>query len=141
MFGDMQSDLHFTDDMSKQFKDNLDMIVKSQLLKKIIGRTTDTEYMVCMNILGALRYAIRWVLHFRNMCIVGGDEFVDTLCGLNIILPLKQLLYRVSLCWSFQLEFRRSLRRPRRKEDDRLQSLLPAVLAVDDHLVRLAASL
>ena len=59
MFGDMQSDLHFTEDMSQQFKDNLDMIVKSQLLKKIIGRTTDTEYMVCMNILGALRYAIR----------------------------------------------------------------------------------
>lgn len=141
MFGDMQSDLHFTEDMSKQFKDNLDMIVKSQLLKKIIGRTTDTEYMVCMNILGALRYAIRVVLHFRNMCIVGGDEFVDTLCRLNIILPLKQLLYRVSLCQTFQLEFRRSLRRPCRKENDRLQSLLPAVLAVDDHLVRIAASL
>lgn len=98
MFGDMQSDLHFTEDMSQQFKDNLDMIVKSQLLKKIIGRTTDTEYMVCMNILGALRYFLRLALQCRNMCIVGGDEFVGTLCGLNIILPLKQLLYRVSLC-------------------------------------------
>lgn len=97
MFGDMQSDLHFTDDMTKQFKDNLDMIVKSQLLKKIIGRTTDSEYMVCMNILGALRYSLRLEFYCRNMCIVGGDEFVGTLCGMNIILPLKQLLYRVPL--------------------------------------------
>lgn len=31
------------------------MILKSQLLKKIIGRATDNEYLVCMNILGALR--------------------------------------------------------------------------------------
>ena len=64
MFGDMQSDLHFTDDMTNQFKENLDMIVKSHLLKKIVGRTTDSEYMVCMNILGALRYWFCTEPHF-----------------------------------------------------------------------------
>ena len=31
------------------------MVVESPLLKKIIGRATDSEYLVCMNILGALR--------------------------------------------------------------------------------------
>ena len=59
MFGDMQSDLHFSDDMTEQYKENLNMIVKSQLLKKIVARATDEEYMVCMNILGALRYVLK----------------------------------------------------------------------------------
>lgn len=58
MFGDVQSDLHFEDNLENQYKSNLDMILNSQLLKKIIGRATDNEYMVCMNILGALRYLI-----------------------------------------------------------------------------------
>lgn len=56
MFGDVQSDLQFEDNLENQYKSNLDMILNSQLLKKIIGRATDNEYMVCMNILGALRY-------------------------------------------------------------------------------------
>ena len=57
LFGDVQSDLQFTEDMNNQYKANLDMILNSQLLKKIIGRATDNEYLVCMNILGALRYS------------------------------------------------------------------------------------
>ena len=28
------------------------------------------------------------------MCIVGGDEFIKQACDLNIILPLKNLLYK-----------------------------------------------
>ena len=56
LFGDVQSDLQFTEDMNNQYKANLDMILNSQLLKKIICRATDNEYLVCMNILGALRY-------------------------------------------------------------------------------------
>lgn len=58
MFGDVQSDLQFEDNLENQYKSNLDMILNSQLLKKIIGRATDNEYMVCMNILGALRYLL-----------------------------------------------------------------------------------
>ena len=57
LFGDVQSALQFTEDMNNQYKANLDMILNSQLLKKIIGRATDNEYLVCMNILGALRYS------------------------------------------------------------------------------------
>ena len=35
LFGDVQSDLQFTEDMNNQYKANLDMILNSQLLKTI----------------------------------------------------------------------------------------------------------
>ena len=90
----MQSDLKFVDGSEAMYKANLDMIVNSPLLKKIISRTTDSEYLVCMNILGALRYKFVLKLIDRNMCIVGGDEFIKTASDLNIVLPLKNLLYK-----------------------------------------------
>ena len=55
LFGDVQSDMKFSEDLNNQYKENLKMVVESPLLKKIIGRATDSEYLVCMNILGALR--------------------------------------------------------------------------------------
>lgn len=63
MFCDMESDLNFSDDMSNNYKSNLELIMKSNLLKKIIARATDNEYLVCMNVLGALRYSMH---HTRN---------------------------------------------------------------------------
>ena len=45
------------------------MVIKSQLLKKIIGRLTDNEYLVCMNILGALRYECAVVL-IIEICVL-----------------------------------------------------------------------
>ena len=30
----------------------------------------------------------------RNMCIVGGDEFIKVACECNVMLPLKNLLYK-----------------------------------------------
>ena len=47
--------MKFSEDLNNQYKENLKMVVESPLLKKIIGRATDSEYLVCMNILGALR--------------------------------------------------------------------------------------
>ncbi len=55
MFGDIQSDMNFSDDLSSEYKSNLEMVTKSNLLKKIISRATDKSPLVCMNILGALR--------------------------------------------------------------------------------------
>lgn len=55
--------MNFSDDMSNNYKSNLELIMKSNLLKKIIARATDNEYLVCMNVLGALRYLMR---HLRN---------------------------------------------------------------------------
>ena len=55
MFGDIHSDLKFTEDISSEYKANLEMVLKSQLLKRIIARSADDEYLVCMNIIGALR--------------------------------------------------------------------------------------
>ena len=69
LFGDLQSDLKFSEDLSNQYKENLALIVNSPLLKKIIGRATDSEYLVCMNILGALRYAI-FSLFIVGICVL-----------------------------------------------------------------------
>lgn len=33
-------------------------------------------------------------IYYRNMCIVGGDDFIRILCEQNIIVPLRNLLYR-----------------------------------------------
>lgn len=35
------------------------------------------------------------VIHYRNMCIVGGESFIGKICEMNVILPLKNLLYKV----------------------------------------------
>lgn len=69
LFGDLQSDLKFSEDLNNQYKENLAMIVNSPLLKKIIGRATDSEYLVCMNILGALRYA-NFTLFILGICVL-----------------------------------------------------------------------
>lgn len=88
LFGDLQSDLKFSEDLSNQYKENLALIVNSPLLKKIIGRATDSEYLVCMNILGALRYSI-FSLFIVGICVLSaGDDFI-ALCEQNISLPLK----------------------------------------------------
>ncbi|KAK8829044.1 hypothetical protein AV274_0113 [Blastocystis sp. ATCC 50177/Nand II] len=84
MFGDIQSDMNFSDDLSSEYKSNLEMVTKSNLLKKIISRATDKSPLVCMNILGAL----------RNMCVVGGDSFISTAYDLNVMEALRSLLYK-----------------------------------------------
>lgn len=95
MFGDIQSDMNFSEDMSNEYKQNLEMITKSNLMKKIIARATDKEPLVCMNILGALRWFFRTSIMPRNMCVVGGDSFISSAYDLNIMEALRSLLFKV----------------------------------------------
>ena len=66
----MQSDLKFVENSDQMYKENLAMIVNSPLLKKIISRATDSEYLVCMNILGALRYEMNSLAFFLEICVL-----------------------------------------------------------------------
>ena len=66
----MQSDLKFVENSDQMYKENLAMIVNSPLLKKIISRATDSEYLVCMNILGALRYEIDKIAFLLETCVL-----------------------------------------------------------------------
>ena len=47
------------------------------------------EYFRCSSVFLIL------VIHYRNMCIVGGESFIGKICEMNVILPLKNLLYKV----------------------------------------------
>ena len=94
----MQSDLKFVENSDQMYKENLAMIVNSPLLKKIISRATDSEYLVCMNILGALRYEMNILAFFLETCVlwevmsllsrhaISISSFLSKICSIRTLL-------------------------------------------------------